>query len=159
MSELGYVSGVYGYSGGLKLITQLDEPPPLKNGDWVFLMVERKPVPFKVVSFHGPGSIELSGIETVEQAKQLRGTIVMMPKSELSEQVNPAASSFDGWKLYDKDDFLGSVVYVEKSDMSVVLHVSLQDGREVLVPYHEDLVLEATSGILRMEVPSGLLDL
>lgn len=158
LSELGHISGVYGYSGGLKIIVSVDDSPSLRAGDWVFLIIEKKPVPFEVVAYHGT-SIDLQGVSSVEEARNFRGVTIMVPTSKFLSQGKKTTIGFKNWRLYDDTSFLGTVVHVEKSAMSVVLHVKLEDGREILLPYHEDLVIEAIGGTLRMNVPDGLLDL
>jgi len=110
--------------------------------------------------------IKLEETDSREAALALAGKPIFLREEDISpkpdiEQENEEAhfSSFAGSLLIDKDS--GPIGVVEQVLM-LPGHVAAQvnyNGREVLIPLHESLLLVVREGEILMDLPAGLLDL
>jgi len=125
------------------------------DADFVLLMLDQIPVPFRVLDWREKGAdllFTLKGISSEEQALRLVGSQVYMRREDVV-----TSSDYD---ILTWQDILGytingcTIVAIDDSTSNVL--ATLQDGR--LIPLHEDLItaIDHTQHTLTMNLPQGL---
>ena len=127
----------------------------------VFIEFDGLPVPFYFESFQQRGNsralVRLTGVHNLTDADELAGRAVYAD-DDLYED---GEEDLTGWTVLDADGTkVGTVSAHEDIPGNPCIWVETGHG-EVLVPLHEELVLEVDENkqTLRMEIPEGLLDL
>jgi 16S rRNA processing protein RimM len=100
-------------------------------------------------------------ITTESQARRLAGIPVYLFESEIAKtfEENPAPGFF-GYSLFDENaNEIGIVTAVDDYSGNVVITLDAF-GKEVLVPFNEDLLIELDDEkkIIRLRLPDGLLE-
>lgn len=125
----------------------------------VFIEFDGLPVPFYFDSFVQRGSnralVRLTGVHSLKDADELSGKDILADyfEEETSEDLT-------GWKVEAEDGSpVGTVTDYEDIPGNTCLWVQRPDGTEVLLPFHEDLIvsLDAATSLLTLRIPEGLL--
>lgn len=165
--RIGEIIKVHGVKGK-QVLAFTDDAFMRAHADYLFLRMDGLPVPFSLKNCSPMGAgralVQFGGIESAEVAARLVGAEVLFEYSKVPERVDePLEWSFlDGFKVFgEAEGLIGSVVAVDAQSANVILQVKSQDGREVLLPFHPELVTELNEKqrILRMNLPEGLLSL
>lgn len=159
--EVGSVVKVHGTKGELKF--NLTQSFTLK--DWAFLEFRGKPVPFYIdytkAEFADEIIIKLGGIDTIEQANNLIGKLLLLPSKQVKNSKNTDDWDLVGYQMIDqKQGELGTIVEVIENTYQSLAMLNFQ-GRELLVPLVEEIVLEIndTKKEVFVDLPDGLLTL
>lgn len=156
--ERGFVSKIHGNQGELKLaLTQ-----SIKLKEWVFLEFNKKPVPFFLSQIKGIGIdpiIKLKNIDTVEQAKELVGKVVLVRANKpVKKRAEPL--TFEGYVILDeKGSQLGTIKQIEEMPQQLMATVESVTLGEFLVPLPEDWIIEVNTRKKQivLAIPEGLL--
>lgn len=126
----------------------------------VFIYFDGLPVPFYIESFRQRGNsralMRLTGVHSLKDADELAGMSLWADYFEEAEE------DLTGWTVKSPEGhFIGTVADYENIPGNTCLWVKRPDGSEVLLPFHEDLVVEADekTGTLTLSIPDGILDL
>jgi len=161
MQRIGQVLKSNGRDGEL-LVSFTDlEPEEIDQEEPVFVEFDGLPVPFYFESFTPRGShralVRLTGVHNLTDADELAGA-VLYAEDDLYEEEE---EDLTGWTVLDADGCqVGTVSAHEDIPGNPCIWVETGHG-EVLVPLHEELVLDVdeTRQALRMVIPEGLLEL
>jgi 16S rRNA processing protein RimM len=102
------------------------------------------------------------GFNSYEKVKEFAGCNVMIP---LFDKIHPDDSDSEdmtGFSLFSENDkYIGSITGIMKNPGQWLLVVSRSDGKEILIPLHEDLIvgIDKEEKRIIMIIPEGLLDL
>ena len=125
----------------------------------VFIEFDGLPVPFYFESFVQRGSnralVHLTGVRSLKDADELSGQNIYADYFE-----EESGEDLTGWTVVDPSGSLvGTVSDYEDIPGNTCLWVQRPDGSEVLLPFHEDLVvgLDESSTTLTLHIPDGLL--
>ena len=136
-------------------------PEDIDTREPVFIEFDGLPVPFYFESFTPRGNsralVRLTGVHNLTDADELAGAI-LYAEDDLYEDEE---EDLTGWTVLDADGTkVGTVSAHEDIPGNPCVWVGTGHG-EVLVPLHEELVLDVDEKkqTLRMEIPEGLLDL
>ena len=136
-------------------------PEDIDTEEPVFIEFDGLPVPFYFESFTPRGNtralVRLTGVHNLTDADELAGAAVYA-EDDLYEDEE---EDLTGWTVLDADGTkVGTVSAHEDIPGNPCIWVETGHG-EVLVPLHEELVLDVdeTAQALRMEIPEGLLNL
>ena len=136
-------------------------PEDIDTEEPVFIEFDGLPVPFYFESFTPRGNtralVRLTGVHSLTDADELAGAAVYA-EDDLYEDEE---EDLTGWTVLDADGTkVGTVSAHEDIPGNPCIWVETGHG-EVLVPLHEELVLDVdeTAQALRMEIPEGLLNL
>ncbi|MBO5596835.1 MAG: hypothetical protein J5917_08725 [Bacteroidales bacterium] len=128
----------------------------------VFIEFDGLPVPFYFESFTPRGTkralVRLTGVRSLKDADELAGQAVY---ADYFEEEGEDADLL-GWTLCNADGrAVGTVVDYEDIPGNLCLWVERPDGGQVLVPFHEDLILsvEESTQTVTLSLPEGILDL
>ena len=145
---------------GEVLLSLLDiAPEDIDLQEPVFIEFDGLPVPFYFESFtpRGPrrALARLTGVRSLKDADELAGKAVFADYFEEEED-----EDLTGWTVRDQDGRVaGTVADYEDIPGNTCLWIRKPGGEEVLVPFHEDLVLglDEKTGTLTLSIPEGLL--
>ena len=157
MLRIGQVLKSDGKDGGLVVSFPEIDPEEIDLQEPVFIEFDGLPVPFYIESFTRRGQnralVHLTGIHSLEDAEEVAGAALWADYFEEEEE-----EDLIGWKVVDENGTpVGAVADYEEIPGNTCLWVTLPDGKEVLLPFHEDLVLGLEGGVLRLRIPEGLL--
>ena len=125
----------------------------------VFIEFDGLPVPFYFESFTQRGTgralVRLTGVRSLKDADELSGAAIYADYFEEEDD-----EDLIGFTVQDPDGTLiGTVTDYEDIPGNTCLWVKRPDGAEVLLPFHEDLVVGLSSSVLTLRIPDGILDM
>ena len=143
--ETGKITGTHGIKGMTRVQVWADDNEFLTNFKTVYTDSDGKNN-LEIVRVQPHGTVALiafKGINTVEQAEKLRGTVIYINRddTELPEG-RYFISDLLGCSVYDSatDKFLGKISDVSKTGANDVWHIS-KDGKEYLVPAIDEVIV------------------
>ena len=103
-------------------------------------------------------------ISDEEAAQKIVGTEVFYPLTFFKERTDAPLSwsYFTGFQIIDtKAGYLGTVGSVDESSANILFYIDREDGSEVLIPFHPELLVESREAerTLLVSLPEGLLSL
>ena len=159
MQRIGQVLKSNGKDGGLLLSFPDIDPGDLDLQEPVFIYFDGLPVPFYFETFTRRGTSRalatLTGIHSLQDAEEVVGQSLWADYFEEEEE-----EDLTGWTVKDATGaVVGTVSDYEDIPGNTCLWVSRPGGTEVLLPFHEDLVLslDEKTGTLTLSIPEGLL--
>jgi 16S rRNA processing protein RimM len=166
MVAVGRLFRVRGNRGELTGEIYSSQPGRAEKLKHVLLELENgKTRPSKVeeIWWHdGRPVFKFEGIDSISDAEPWAGADVMVEDSERELPEEGAFSHADliGCVLWNRTERAGVVRAVEDFGGGPLLDVTLDDGREVLVPFSQAICkeIDVVSKNIRAEVPEGLLD-
>ncbi len=111
--------------------------------------------------------IKFADTDNEEQARRLIGHAVFYPKDCLTDDDEEGATlssykALTGFTMFDPQGTkLGTVEHVNDSSANILLTVESPDGKEFMIPYHDDFLVDFNlhERTLTLDFPEGLLDL
>lgn len=108
--------------------------------------------------------VKLERVDTAEQARKFTNIEVFFPKKYAEEDDSediPTWNYFIGFHVKDiRHGDLGEIVAVDDSTMNVLFAIEQENGKEILLPAHEEFMvkIEKKERLLTVDIPEGLLD-
>ena len=110
--------------------------------------------------------IKFEDIDNETHARQLVGHAVYYPKSHISQtDTDTSLSSYKaltGYTVYDHaNQMIGTITHVDDSSANTLLTITTQDGKDLLIPYHDDFLInfDLRQRVLQLHIPQELLSL
>lgn len=164
--ELGYILRPHGLEGSVVARFDVDQPSDYLGIDAVFVESEGRLVPFLVRKVNPTSGqhvvLSLEGISEEAQAQTLKGCKLFLP-----EQVLPKLADHQfyfhelvGAQVEDEaHGTLGTIREIVEMPRQT-LGVMEWENAEVLIPIHEDIVLELnrSTHTIKTRLPQGLLE-
>lgn len=165
-SCIGKVIKTHAIRGEVVFFLDVNEPEAYRNLDAVFLDMDGSLVPWFVenISISGDQAIvKLQDIDSPEQAQGMLKCDLYLPKEQLADDTDNDhfTHELSGYRVFDlKHGEIGIVDAILERSEQELLRI-LKDGREILVPYNEDLIEEINieKKELHLKTPEGLIDL
>ena len=157
MQRIAQVLKSNGTEGEL-LISFFDvAPEDIDLQEPVYIEFDGLPVPFYFESFVQRGNsralVRLTGVHSLKDADELAGAAVYADYFEEEEE-----EDLTGWTVKDaQGTVVGTVTDYEDIPGNTCLWVKRPSGEEVLLPFHEDLIISLADGVLTLQIPEGLL--
>lgn len=147
----------WGTDGQVVISLLASDPEDLETGEPVFIEFDGLPVPFFVESCARKGNrlvVKFEDVDSGSAAEELVGRNVIPDGESLEEDEDSVigmtvVNAVNGEKIGDivsADDFSGNACIT-------VNHC----GKEVLIPFHEDLVIGVENDQIFMTIPEGLI--
>lgn len=166
--KIGKIGRPHGVKGEVSLLFD-DDVFDRVDCDYLVLEIDGILVPFFFDEYRfksgGTALFVFDGVDSKEKAQELTGCGVFFPKA-LSDRDADELSWGDlrGFRLIDAEaggKVLGTVTAVDESTINTLLNVRTPDGRDILVPAAEELILSVSAESKEIEamLPEGLLDL
>lgn len=165
---IGYISKARGIRGEVELLFT-DDAFDRGAAEYIVLDMDGIFVPFFWEEYRFKNNdtaiFKIEDVNTEPEARRLVGRRVYYPLSAL-----PAAADdgkLDSWKAFtgfnvvnEKGESIGRVDSVDDSSQNILLYLTAPDGREVIIPLHEDFVVECSAAkrTLCLDLPEGLLN-
>ena len=128
----------------------------LKDQEPVFIEFDGLPVPFFFESVERKGNravVKFEDVDSLAEAEELVGREV-----RFSGEDEEDGDSIVGLKVRDARDgrIVGEIVDFSDYGGNGVVTLETADGQELMLPLHEDLVVEVTDDVITLAVPDGL---
>ena len=161
MLQIAKILKAYGKEGDVLAGSSTFDLQEIDPREPVFIEFDGLPVPFYFESFTPRGTqralVRLTGVRSLKDADELAGQALWADYFEEEEEEN-----LIGFSVLDaRGQIVGQVCDYEDIPGNTCLWVKRPNGSEVLLPFHEDLVLglDEKSGTLTLSIPDGILDL
>jgi 16S rRNA processing protein RimM len=132
----------------------------------VFLEIEGNPVPFIISESDHPGGdilkLRFDGYDKPEKVSEFTGCRVFLTSGNASKNSGRDPNDLKDYKVQLADNsLLGIVTGIIDNPGQSLLRVKTKEGKEILVPLHEDLVLgiDKRKKIIKMDLPEGLVEI
>lgn len=163
--KIGVINKPHGVKGEVSFSFTDDIFDRVEDCDYLILMMDGILVPFFWEEYRFKSDnvalVKFEGIDTAERAKMFTNVEVYFPKKYMDEQ--DEITSWNFFVEFQVNDVrhgaLGEIVDVDDATMNV-LFVIEKEGEELLLPAHEEFILDLDkkNRVLTVEIPEGLLD-
>lgn len=135
--------------------------------DCLFIEIDGLPVPYFVSEWKERGIdalvIKFDDIDSDREVSSLTGCKVYAQTSDLEAAgIVDSTQKLRGYKLINEHrEPIGVVDYIDDLGTHQLIYITTAQQREVIVPFHEDLILDLDEEkhMLQMTIPEGLLTL
>ena len=147
----------WGAAGEVVLSRPADSPQDLNVQEPVFIEFDGLPVPFYFESLQEKGNrliVKFEDVDTLAQAEELVGREVRFAAEEEEEE-----DTLIGLRVRDSRTrrIVGEIVDFSDYGGNIVLTVETEDSGEVLLPLHEELIVNIHGEVITLDIPEGLL--
>ena len=147
----------WGSAGEVVLSRPADSPQDLNVQEPVFIEFDGLPVPFYFESLQEKGNrliVKFEDVDTLAQAEELVGREVRFAAEEEEEE-----DTLIGLRVRDSRTrrIIGEIVDFSDYGGNIVLTVETEDRGEVLLPLHEELIVNIHGEVITLDIPEGLL--
>jgi len=165
---LGHISRPHGVHGALVLTPYTDNPDLILDGGQLELLspdgLTRRPVGSLKGKIAAQGLIvKIKTVTSREAAAELKGWRLGLNRADLpaTEDDEVYLADLVGLTVFTETGLLGRVTNLMEAGAGPLLVIEAEDGREVLLPFQEEFIVEldVPAGRLVMAPPPGLLDL
>ena len=163
--KIGVIGKPHGVKGEVSF-TFTDDIFDRVDGEYLILLMDGILVPFFLEEYRFKTDtvalVKFEDIDTAEQARRLTHAEVYFPMKYMETQEEVSSwNYFIGFRVEDvHQGLLGTVTDVDESTLNVLFAIENASGDEILLPAHEEFILEVDHDqkILTVEVPEGLLN-
>ena len=147
----------WGAAGEVVLSRPADSPQDLNVQEPVFIEFDGLPVPFYFESLQEKGNrliVKFEDVDTLAQAEELVGREVRFAAEGEEEE-----DTLIGLRVRDSRTrrIIGEIVDFSDYGGNIVLTVETEDSGEVLLPLHEELIVNIHGEVITLDIPEGLL--
>lgn len=168
LQQLGRLFKPHGIKGELQL--ELDERYAPDELGFLVLDIEGIYVPFFVADARPRGAdwlVRFDDVVNETDAAALAMHDVFFPTARLPHDEGDDAEDgiylcdMVGFELRDGDTPVGTIEAIDDSTANVLVYVRDASGRQVIVPYNDELLLDfdADARYLSLQLPEGLIEL
>lgn len=159
---IGRVAGKHGFHGDLMLhFHQESFSETIHKGDYLFIRLEGKGVPFLIERFQPKsGIVKLADVDNESQASALEG-MEIMTQTEPEDAEEGLETLLTGYELHlEQGNVIGTITAVEEYPAGWMLLVN-GTANELLIPLVEDWIvgIDEAHKLLVMNIPEGLTEL
>ncbi|MFY0672160.1 MAG: 16S rRNA processing protein RimM [Bacteroidia bacterium] len=161
---VGIITGNYGVKGQLKVVLDTDIKN-LEKGTWLFLEIQKKPVPFFIEETLGQEKgyvVKLKGIDTPEQGRDYYNQRVGVLNDQIIESESNDLFQLIDYMIIDAETNMkiGTIADVYDNSAHFLAKVIVGEA-ELLIPLHNELIVEINEGNkeITLQLPEGLIDL
>jgi 16S rRNA processing protein RimM len=163
---LGRITKASGYEGAVTVKLERNFSGKLPHMESVFLEIEGRPVPFFISwsDYSGADILKLKfeGYDSSDRVAGFTGCRIFLITAGDAEDISEDLLSLAGFKILTAEkNILGIVTEVIQNPGQWLLNVASPEGRNMLIPLHEDLILKIDNRkkILVMHIPEGLTEI
>lgn len=168
LKRLGIFIKTHGIDGQLILKLSYFREDELNEGEPVFIVIDGIPVPFFISDFrfisNDTAIVKLDEVINSDQASEFINCNVLMESESRQNTENESSGISEGIEGYvivdEKRGESGILTAIIGVMENPVMQIDL-DGKEVLVPYNENIIKEINhkSKTILISAPEGLIDL
>lgn len=164
--SIGKIAGTHGLKGDVVLKHALGKRTALKDLKTIFIrektgsylpwFLESAKIKSETETF-----MKLEGLDTVEKARSIVQKEVWLATADFEKHAaKNSVISFIGYTVNDNGKDLGRIEEIIEQPHQVLCRL-VMEGKEVLIPLHEETLLkvDAKAKIVYVSLPDGLLDI
>lgn len=155
----GFITSTHGYKGNIHIQWEV-KPTSLEKGDYLFVLIHEKGVPFLIEEVIGNQDIlKLAFINSDKDAQEIIGLPVSTGTASIPSEKEDLFPM--NYTLVDTNsEFQGVITAVEEYPQQTIWTVT-SENREYLIPFVEDWIemSEPKTRTLKVHLPAGLLNL
>ena len=163
--KIGVINKPHGVKGEVSF-TFTDDIFDRVDCDYLVLLMDGILVPFFIEEYRfrseNSALVKFEDIDTAEKAKMFTNVEVFFPIKYVEEQDEVTSwNYFVGFEVDDANHGkLGKIFGVDDSTINVLFVIEKEDGSEVLLPAHEEFILDIDHKrkCVKVEIPDGLLE-
>ena len=158
MLQIAKILKSNGTDGGILIGVRDIEIGQIELKEPVFIEFDGLPVPFFIQDIQQKGTgkaiVHLNDVCNLEDAEEIVGRDIFIE----GEWEDDDEEDFTGWTILNRGTILGVVSGMEPIPGNPCLYVQTESAGEVLIPLHEDFVLEIDEDNRKMtlDLPEGL---
>jgi len=162
---LGYISKPHGVTGEAIVRTDFDIDDDIFETEWVFLLIEGKPVPFFIDDMREKSDdaviVSFNDFSTPEEVVAYVGCTVLVADTSKKAKKTPVDEyNIVGYSILDKTrGELGAIA--EMVDIPGNPLLRIEGAKEFYIPLQADFLLkiDKKKKVLHVDLPEGLIDL
>lgn len=165
--KIGYINKVHGTQGEVEF-RFTDDIFDRVDAEYLFINMDGHPVPFFMDEYRFKSDesvlVKFEDIDNADSAEKLCGAEVMFPKDlvENHEGLPVTWNYLTGFKVFGiNTGLVGEINSVDDSSANILLCVKCKDGKEILLPFHPDLLVKCDEKQreLTLDFPDALITL
>ena len=161
--KIGKITKPHGVHGTLKVLPLTDDQTRYNKLKKIYIQTRHGMKEFDIIAVRYKDKfvlLDLVGIETMTEAENYIGNYIVIDKKDrmhLNEN-NYYIEDLIGLRVYEGDTYLGKLTDVMQPGSNDVYIITLEDGKELLLPAIKSVILEVNieSGLMKVTVPEGL---
>lgn len=162
--KIGVINKPHGVKGEVSF-TFTDDIFDHVDCDYLILLMDGILVPFFMEEYRfrsdNVALVKFEDIDTAEQARKFTNVEVYFPKKFMNEQEDVTSwNFFIGFRVEDvHHGYLGEITDVDDTTINVLFSIE-KDGEELLLPAHEEFIidLDRKKKVMKVDVPDGLIE-
>ena len=162
--KIGVINKPHGVKGEVSF-TFTDDIFDRVDCDYLILLMDGILVPFFMEEYRfrsdNVALVKFEDIDTTEQARKFTNVEVYFPKKFMDEQEDVTSwNFFIGFRVEDvHHGYLGEITDVDDTTINVLFSIE-KDGEELLLPAHEEFIidLDRKKKVMKVDVPDGLIE-
>lgn len=162
--KIGVINKPHGVKGEVSF-TFTDDIFDRVDCDYLILLMDGILVPFFMEEYRfrsdNVALVKFEDIDTAEQARKFTNVEVYFPKKFMDEQEDVTSwNFFIGFRVEDvHHGYLGEITDVDDTTINVLFSIK-KDGEELLLPAHEEFIidLDRKKKVMKVDVPDGLIE-
>jgi len=162
--KIGVINKPHGVKGEVSF-TFTDDIFDHVDCDYLILLMDGILVPFFMEEYRfrsdNVALVKFEDIDTAEQARKFTNVEVYFPKKFMDEQEDVTSwNFFIGFRVEDvHHGYLGEITDVDDTTINVLFSIE-KDGEELLLPAHEEFIidLDRKKKVMKVDVPDGLIE-
>lgn len=160
-SKIGSLQKSFGTDGFIKFKLFSEYKDELEKQSFLWILQDDYYVPYRVLDINtSKRLIKFDDINSIEQAIKIHNKSLHIISTEILDENEGDVDLFIGYDLYDDKDFVSKITEI-RTIAGFLYGVILLQEKEVLFPFHEDLILEIDPEkmLVRMDLPEGIFNL
>jgi 16S rRNA processing protein rimM len=161
--KIGKITKPHGVHGTLKVLPLTDDQTRYNKLKKIYIQTRHGMKEFDIIAVRYKDKfvlLDLVGIETMTEAENYIGNYIVIDKKDrmpLHENTY-YIEDLIGLSVYEGDTYLGKLTDVMQPGSNDVYIITLEDGKELLLPAIKSVILEVNieSGLMKVTVPEGL---
>lgn len=162
--KIGVINKPHGVKGEVSF-TFTDDIFDRVDCDYLILLMDGILVPFFMEEYRfrsdNVALVKFEDIDTAEEARKFTNVEVYFPKKFMDEQEDVTSwNFFIGFRVEDvHHGYLGEITDVDDTTINVLFSIE-KDGEELLLPAHEEFIidLDREKKVMKVDVPDGLIE-
>lgn len=162
----GKITKISGFEGAVTVRPERDFSGKIPETGSVFLEIDGRAVPFflQYIEHFADGSVRIKfeDYDSYEKVKEFTGCNVLLSSSGTGTGNEAVHQNLSGFRIINENgSYVGLIARLITNPGQFIIRVKDPDGKEILIPFHEDLIIEIDPERkqIRMIIPDGLIDL
>lgn len=163
--KIGVINKPHGVKGEVSF-TFTDDIFDRVDCDYLILLMDGILVPFFIEEYRfrsdNSALVKFEDVDTAEKARMFTNVEVFFPMKYVEEQEEITSwNYFVGFEVNDVNHgILGRIVDVDDVTINVLFVIEKEDGSEILLPAHEEFILDIDhkKKCVKVDIPEGLLE-